>query len=135
MDPVTAAIISAIAVGLGKGATDIVKNTIADGYQGLKSLLKKKFGDTSEIAKAVDGLEVNPDSKARQQLVGEEVLKAKANTDSEVLAMAKALWEKIEAQPGGKEQVQTIVGNYNAAVLGSGTASVNVSQLPDKRDG
>jgi hypothetical protein len=26
------------------------------------------------------------------------------------------------------------VGNYNAAVLGSGTASVRVHSLPDKKD-
>jgi hypothetical protein len=135
MDPVTTAIISALAAGIGKGATDVVKNAIVDGYQGLKLLLKRKFGDTSEIAKAVENLEKKPDSAGRQQTVAEEISNVKAATDPDVVAAAKELLANIETQPGGKQQIQKIVGNYNAAVIGNGTANVNVFHLPDKQDG
>jgi hypothetical protein len=69
---VTNAIIAALSAGAAAGATDTAKSAIADGYQGLKSLIKKKFGDQSGVAKAIDRLEEKPDSGGRRQTVLEE---------------------------------------------------------------
>jgi hypothetical protein len=70
---VTNAIIAALSAGAVAGTTDTAKSAIADGYQGLKSLIKKKFGDHSGVAKAIDNLEEKPDSGGRRQTVLEEL--------------------------------------------------------------
>jgi hypothetical protein len=51
-DIVANAIVAALSAGAVAGATDTAKSAIADAYQGLKSLIKKKSGDESEAAKA-----------------------------------------------------------------------------------
>jgi hypothetical protein len=44
MDPVTLAVIAAIAAGLAKGAGDVAESAVAEAYRGLKQLLARKFG-------------------------------------------------------------------------------------------
>ena len=127
MDPITAAIIAALAAGL----TEVGKNTIVDAYTGLKSLLKKKFGDNSKVVKAVDNLEEEKDSKGYQITLQEQIAKAKADQDQELVQAAQALLREIRTQPGGEQHIQSIVGNYNAQVYGSGSASVNVNHPKD----
>jgi predicted Ser/Thr protein kinase len=46
MDPITTAIVTALATNLGKDA-------IKDGYEALKAAIKKKFGDDSDVVDAV----------------------------------------------------------------------------------
>jgi disulfide oxidoreductase YuzD len=85
MDPVTTAIIAAIAAGAGAGANGVAAKSIVDGYQALKALIKRKFGESSEVVKAVDGLENKPDSAGRKQTVSEELTAVKAADDIDVL--------------------------------------------------
>ena len=127
IDPITAAIVAALAAGL----TEVGKNTIVDAYTGLKSLLKKKFGDDSKVVKAVDNLEEEKDSKGYQITLQEQIAKAKADQDQELVQAAQALLREIRTQPGGEQHIQSIVGNYNAMVSGSGSASVNVNHPKD----
>ena len=44
MDPVTTAIVVALAAGATSGVTEAGRKAIADAYEALKTLLKKKFG-------------------------------------------------------------------------------------------
>ncbi len=127
MDPITAAIVAALAAGL----TEVGKNTIVDAYTGLKSLLKKKFGDDSKVVKAVDNLEEEKDSKGRQLTLQEQIAKVKADQDQELVQAAQVLLREVRSQPGGEQRIQSIVGNYNAMVSGSGSASVNVNHPED----
>jgi hypothetical protein len=103
MDPITAAIVAALAAGL----TEVGKNAVMDTYTGLKSLLKKKFGEDSKV------------------------VKAKADQDPELVQKAQELLNQIKSQPGGEGHIQSIIGNYNAMVSGSGSASVNVNHPKD----
>ncbi len=121
MDPITAAIVAALAAGL----TEVRKNAVVDAYNGLKSLLKKKFGDDSKVVKAVDDLEEEKDSKGRQLTLQEQI--AKADQDPELRQAAQALLSEIRTQPGGEQHIQSIVGDYSVQVYGSGSASVNVN--------
>jgi hypothetical protein len=123
MDPITAAIVAALAAGL----TEVGKNAVMETYTGLKSLLKKKCGEESKVVKAVDDLEEEKDSKGRQLTLQEQVAKAKADQDPELVHKAQELLNQIKSQPGGEGHIQSIVGNYNAMVSGSGSASVNVN--------
>ena len=62
MEPVTTAILAAIAAGATAGVADTVKNAIGDAYAGLKELLRRKFGGQSRMLEAVDRLEADPES-------------------------------------------------------------------------
>lgn len=102
MDIITTAIVAALA--------NLSKEAIKDGYNALKTALKKKFGSESELVDAVDKLEKKPDSEARKAIVQEEVEVAKVNDDPNLLELAQNLLDKIKEQPGGQEiinQTQT----------------------------
>jgi hypothetical protein len=129
MDPVTAAIIAAVLAGAAAGLTDTAKTAIADAYTGLKGLLKRKFGEGSEVVKAAAGVESKPDSAGRKEMLKEEVAAAKADQDPEIFAAAKALLEKINAQPSGSQIIQTVTGNQNIVISGAGNV-VNINR-PD----
>ncbi len=102
MDPITAAIITALA--------NLSKDAIKDCYCGLKGLLKSKFGATSDLMDAVDKLEKKPDSKGRQTIVQEEVEAANINNDPEIMRLVEDLRNIIEEKAGGEggiNQTQT----------------------------
>lgn len=119
MDPITTAIVAALAKLSG--------TVVVDAYKGLKQLLEKKFGKESDLVGAVDKLEEKPDSKARQAVVQEEVEAAGAHEDEDLQRAAEALLERIKAQPGGQQVIQTVTqtvtGDRN---IFSGTGSVSV---------
>ena len=129
MEPVTTAIVAAIAAGVVRGAGGVGEGLLGDAYAALKALLLRKFGG-SDLANAVDELEARPESVARQQVLAEEVAGSGADRDPELLAAAKALLEKLEAQPGGAAHVQHAVGNYIAQADRAGHAEVNVDRPP-----
>jgi hypothetical protein len=130
MDPVTAAIVAAIVAGLARGAGTVGEKLLGDAYTGLKGLLRRKFGRDSQVAKAVDELEAQPESDARKQVLAEEVKISGADRDDELLRVAKDLLERLQAQPGGAAHVQQAVGNYIAQASESGHAEVRVNQSP-----
>ena len=129
MDPITTAILAAVAAGV----TKVGESAVVDAYQALKAAIKKKFGAESDVAASVESLEKKPESQGRKETVQEEVAAAKADQDPEILAAAKALLEKIQAQPGGEQHIQSIIGDYNAQADRGGTASVNVNFPKDEK--
>jgi hypothetical protein len=131
MDPVTTAILAALAAGAIGGITEMSKTAITDAYQKLKGLLVNKFGAKSKVVTAVDDLEEEHDSKGRQLTLQEQLAKVKADQDQELVQAAQVLLREVRSQPGGEQRIQSIVGNYNAQVHGSGSASVNVNHPKD----
>jgi hypothetical protein len=126
MDPITTGIVAALTVGVTSGLTDTAKTMIADAYQGLKSLLHKKFGHDSGLVKSLEVLEAKPSAVDRQHTLDEEIIDAGANRDQDVLQAAQHLLSLVHIQHGGERQIQHIIGNYNAVVQGIGNATVNV---------
>jgi hypothetical protein len=53
-------------VGTLTGAADTTKSAIADACEGLKSLIKKKFGHDSDADEAIDKVEAKPESDGRK---------------------------------------------------------------------
>jgi hypothetical protein len=106
MDPISTAILA----GLAKLAEPAIK----DAYEGLKSIIIKKFGPPHEVVQAVEGVEKKPDSVGRRETLKEELEDSGAAADAEVLAAARTLLEKLQQQPGGQEIVhQVVTGNRN----------------------
>lgn len=124
MDPITTAIIAALAAGAISGLTETGKAGITDAYQALKGLLTKKFGAKSQVVQAVDHLEAKPGSTSRQGGLQEEIVAVKAEQDSEVLAAAKHLLTLVQPQQAGlgKFTIQN-----NAPVQGQNVGDHNVN--------
>lgn len=129
MDPITAAIIGAVAAGLAAGTTDTAKKVVADAYDGLKSLIKRKLGSESKVAQAIADVEANPQSEGRKAVLQEEVTTAKADQDEELVAAANALIEQIKSLPQGQQYIPTITatiqGDQNRQNIQTATGSGN----------
>jgi Het-E N-terminal domain len=130
MDPITAAILAALAAGVLSGTTEVGKNLVVDAYHALKDKLKQRLGSESRVVKSVQFLEESPDSEASKALVHEAVVAAKADQDPDLQQAAQALRDQVHALPGGAQYIQNVTGNYNASTQGGGSASVTVNNPP-----
>lgn len=101
METLTAAIMAALG-NLGVKA-------VGDAYEGVKTLVLRKFGAESDLADALKKLEKQPDAKWRQDALQGESEAAGADKDEEIMKAAQALLDAVKAQPGGAEAVQNIV--------------------------
>lgn len=132
MDPITTALTAALAAGVTSGVTEVGKTLLVDAYNGLKILLKKKFGEQSRVVQSVVFLEDLPDSEASKALVHEAVVAAKADQDPELQRAAHALLDQVQAQPGGDRHIQFAMGSFIAQADRGSTASVNVNRPPQE---
>lgn len=107
----------------------VIEKAVGDAYDALKAVLRRKFGDQSDVIKATNDLESKPDSAGRLATLQEELRAAKADQDPDVLAAARALLERIKAQAGGEQYVQTATGSYIAQAGPGAKASVRMSSL------
>ena len=128
MDPITTAIVTATAA--------VGSSAIKDTYSALKALLKKKFGEKSDLVEAVNKLEAKPQSNGRKTIVQEEVETAKANDDPEIVQLAQSLLEKLKEHPEGKQVINQTVSNVKyAATSGSGPATIsNINENAASKD-
>jgi hypothetical protein len=125
MDPVTTAILSAISAGVLSGGPKVIEKTIADAYDQLKEMLRKKFGQDHVINSALADLEKHSDSAGRKATLSEEVEKASAQQDPEVLRVATALSELLKPAGGGRSYSQNATGTNIAQAADHSSASVN----------
>jgi phage terminase small subunit len=132
MDPITLAIVTAIAAGAASGLSKVTEQAVVDGYNALKELIKRKFGADSRLVRAVQDVEDEPDSQGAPVVLQEQVAKAQVVKDDEILQAAQSLLDAVKAQPGGAQTVQNVIGNFNAVAGSGGTATVNVNVPPSK---
>ena len=133
MDPVTLAIIAGLSAGATSGVSDAAKKAVVDGYEGLKALIKKKFGSNSDVADAIEKLQAKPDSSGRRETLAEELKAVDAGVEPEVLAAARTLLELIKALPQGEQHLQVARGRGIAQADRESTATVNIYGSPDKK--
>lgn len=127
MDPVTL-IVTALVAGAAKAVGKTAEQVVSDAYNGLKDLIKRKFGHDSTLASAVNVLEAKPNSADLQGVVKNQIEASKAGEDPEIKTAAQRLYDLIKAQPGGTELVNQIAtGNYIAQAAGGSTATVTIS--------
>ncbi len=131
MDPITSAILSAVSAGAISGLTDMSKTAITDAYNKLKALLAKKFGNNSDVVQAVHLVEAKPDSAGRQTTLQEEIVTAKADQDQDILSVAQALLQLLQASPEGVQHIQIATGSYVAQADRGSRASVNIGHQPE----
>ena len=104
---------------------NIGQDAVKEAYLTVKKLIRKKWGENSDLAEAMERLEMKPNSAGRRATLAEELAAAKADQDDSVVMAAKGLLEKIQALPGATLNIQqTVSGNHNI-FSGSGDVSVN----------
>lgn len=131
MDPISAAIVAALAAGAASGATDVAKSALVDGYNGIKDFIKKKWGGDSDVSKAVEQLQAKPDSDARKGMLVEEVKASKVADDPELTTMAQSLLSLIKSMPDGEKHIQSATGTGIAQADRDSTATVYMGTAAD----
>jgi disulfide oxidoreductase YuzD len=86
MDPITAAILAV----LPALASDVVQSGVKDAYEGLKAVIRRKWGEAAPISKAIAAIEEDPSSKAQAAVLEEKVGAVKAAEDTEVVTASAA---------------------------------------------
>lgn len=135
MDPITSAIIAALAAGVTAGLTDTAKKLVSDLYNSIKEKIQQKHGKDSKAIKAINDLENEPDFTPYQNGLQQRVSELKLDKDPELISLATKLLSEIQ-QSESKANLQTIqnvYGNGNAVAGNGGTATINVQQSKPRR--
>ena len=125
MDPISLGLIAAISAGAATGVSNATTQMVSDSYQGLKGLIKRKFGASNKAVEAIEKLEENPESTGWRESVETELTKIDATSDADLLFAAETLLEHIKALPSGEDHIK-VVGNYNAVAQNRSTAKVHI---------
>lgn len=128
MDPVTAAITTAIIIGVSSGLSKAGEQFIVDAYGKLKSMISKRLGEKSEVVKAISDLELKPESEGRKQILQEEIVLAEIDKDPDILEVAKTLLKLLEYHsPETTTIVQTNYGD-NPTQIGQIKGDVTINR-------
>ncbi len=90
MEPVTA-IVTALALGAATGSQSMAEKAVKDGYEGLKAIIQQCYQTLN-----IQPLEEKPKSKARQDVLIEDLTDVKADKNQDILEQAKILIERIQ---------------------------------------
>lgn len=129
MDPITAVIVAALAAGVTAGAVDVGKKAIGDAYEGLKTIIKARFGEQGKLAQAITSLESKPGSQGRQTTLQEEMAEVQADQDDEILAAVKDLAEKLAVH--GDERIQQMLRSPGAEQIMRGRGGRQEQKMSD----
>ncbi|MCE2662169.1 MAG: hypothetical protein PX481_20120 [Microcystis sp. M53603_WE2] len=116
MDPISL-ILAALGAGALAGANDTAGTAVKDAYQGLKTLIKKKFeGDV--LGQAM--VDAKPEEiKQAEGLLKDKITKAGADQDQEIIKVAQDLLDQVKEQPGGQEIInQTQTNTVSGVTVG-----------------
>lgn len=108
MDPITL-VVAAFVAGLSSGVTEVAKVTVMDTYKAFKERLAIKTAVSDDAKDALEKVEKEPQSKARQDFLKEELVKLRVDNDQQLIEMAKTLLEQFE-------QLGTKSGKYNISI-------------------
>jgi hypothetical protein len=124
MDPITTAIVAA----LPALASDLVKSSVKDAYEGLKSVIRRKWGATSPLAESVSAMEASPKSKQQAAVLAENISAANATADAEVMKALVQLVNELKKEGIGGKAVAaitiSITGGSVQGVVGAENVSV-----------
>jgi hypothetical protein len=117
-------------------AADTLKAGVKDAYEGLKAVIRRKWGDAAPISKAISAVEEDPKSKAQAAVLEEKVGAVKASEDADVLQALKALLEQMKAHGIGGEAATSvqvnISGGTQTGIIGAGDVSAGTMNLGNR---
>ncbi|HMW18074.1 MAG TPA: hypothetical protein PKN13_09540 [Accumulibacter sp.] len=115
MDPVVSAVVAALAV-LGNTSLDVtLRKATSDAYDGLKNLLKGKFGEKHAASTLIDEIEAQNGSEAIVTEKGPMIAALKLGDDPEVIDAVRRVESATTILP---KSVQSRVAHYHGSVYG-----------------
>ena len=108
MEPITL-ILTALAAGAAIGAPTVGKEMIQDGYQGLKTIIKRKFGDNQAAVTALEQYEAKPE--VWEAPLKDALQESGAGEDKEIIQAA----QQVMAVANPEQAAQ---GTYNVQIKG-----------------
>jgi ABC-type glycerol-3-phosphate transport system substrate-binding protein len=136
MDPITL-IAAALAAGAAASVKITTEEATKDGYKAFKGMIQRKLASNPAAKVVWEEHEKDPDTYAAplKKLLGA----AAVDQDAAILDAARALLEKIDAQPGSGPVITQSISNVKyAATSATGDASIgsiNEQARPRDRDG
>jgi len=118
MDPISTAITAALAAGF-------TQSTVVEAYNGIKFLIKTKFGNNNDIISAIDRLEQRPHSNARQMELQEQVEENHLDKNIDIVEVAEKLIKEMKAS-GDEKHVMHAKGKGIAQANHGSTANVTL---------
>jgi uncharacterized protein (DUF885 family) len=131
----------AIVAALSSGGTFVLKEAateaVKDAYNALKVWIQNRY-PTAHVS--VEQLEKQPASEARQAVVAEDLERAEASKDAELVKLAQTVVARIEQQgPDVARSIGVDVGKLNKAnvtlgnvtVTGKGNTGVTMDDVSD----
>ena len=122
MDPITTAILSVVPAL----AADVVKSGVKDAYEGFKAVIRRRWGETAPISKAIAAVEQDPTSKAQAAVLEEKVTAVNASKDVEVAKALHQLVVKMRENNVGTDAISRIQFNMSGGVVQGISGSENV---------
>jgi hypothetical protein len=122
MDPITTAILAVLRVA----GSEVVKAGVKDAYEGLKAVIRRKWGEAAPISKAISSVEEDPTSKGQAAVLEEKVAQVKATDDAEVAQALRRLVEQLTTHGIGGEAVAKIQFNMSGGVVQGVAGAENV---------
>ena len=113
MEPI-AIIIAALVGGAAAAAKGVGAQVVKDAYNGLKTLVIRKFGGQGKVTVALEQAEKTPSSEPWQAVLKEELAGVGADQDEELVRQAQALLDLLKAHGAAPSTT------YTATVTGSG---------------
>jgi hypothetical protein len=119
MDPITTAIMAVLPDLASATLQDVVK--IA--YERLKAVIRRKWGETAPVSKAIKAAEDDPTSKAQAGVLAEKVEAINATNDADVVKALHQLVEAMKQSGLGAQATSAIQFNMtNGVIQGVGIA-------------
>jgi hypothetical protein len=125
MDPITTAILGVLPTLAG----DTLKAGVKDAYEGLKEVIRRKWGESAPITKAISAIEEDPHSKVQASVLEESVRTTKAFEDSEVVRALGILIDQMRSHGIGGDQIANIQinisGGTQTGIIGAKSVSAS----------
>jgi hypothetical protein len=120
MEPVSSAIIGALTEAA-------VSPAIKASYANLKNIIINKLAHNKDIIDAVNKLEEKPSSRARQELLREELIATNVKDDAEICGAAENLLMQLGNSISGQNVTQNVNG-HNNVFSGTGNVTINLDK-------
>jgi hypothetical protein len=127
MDPITL-IVTALAAGAALGIKDAASSAIKDAYAGLKSLVKKRLGESPKAEMVLAGHEQAPDTWQAPLMA--ELDRAGARNDPGLVAAAEALMHLVDEAGGRAGKYAVDVRGAQGVQIGDRNTQHNVFGAP-----
>jgi len=131
MDPISM-IVSALTAGAVAALQETAGTAINDAYQGLISLVKKKFGKDTKAVTALEGHAEDPDTW--QKPLEKSIQESGAAEDKDVLEAAQKLLELVQSTQSSSKYDIKIEGDVQGLVQGDNAkVTMNFNEPEQKR--